>query len=157
MAGRKVSTNYKGIPLRSVLSLWWSLSWRFVPALTVLWFAITTTVTTLFFRAHDVEFIFWRPTASWWVMAALLWVIAAAAPQFLGSLVWGDRLRLEPTEWRAVGQALALLFVVLGLLNLVFWKLTSTNAWLNFRFFAPLPLFVAALALVSIALRRADG
>jgi intracellular septation protein len=149
--------------LRSVLSLWWSLSWRFVLALAVL-FAISTTFNLFFFTqthlglqfllTHD-EFIFWRPTASSWVMAALLWVIAAAAPQFL-SLVWGDRLRLDPAAWRAVGQALALFFVVLGLLNLAFWKLTSTEAWIDFKVFAPLPLLVAALALVSVALRRAD-
>lgn len=147
----------------SVLSLWWSLSWRFALVLAVL-FAISTAFNAYFLSEPnlgqsilmDVEFIKWKPTANWWMMAALLWVIVAASPRFLCSVVWGDRLRLDPAAWRAVGQALALSFVVLGLLNLAVWKLTSTGTWVNFKLFVPLPLLAVVLALVSVAVRGAD-
>ena len=89
------------------------------------------------------------------MIALLIWLVSAATPRFLGFLVWGDRLRLSEAQWRAIGRSLSIAFAVLGTLNLAFWKLASADAWLNFYVFAPVPLVVATLALVTIAIRRA--
>lgn len=68
----------------------------------------------------------------------------------------GDRLGLTPASWRTIGQALAVLFVGLGLLNWIFWKLTSIETWLSFKTFAPLPLLAVTLAIVCVTARNTD-
>jgi intracellular septation protein A len=60
---------------------------------------------------------------------------------------------LTPASWQHIGQVLALLFVVLGVMNWLFWKLASIEAWMYFKVFAPLPLLVLALAVVCVILR----
>jgi intracellular septation protein len=140
--------------MQPILGLWWSLFWRLILFLALLWFAVSVIVLRVLFKTDDVAFIFWRPTAACFAIAVLLWFLAAASPRLLGSILWGDRLGLTPTLWRTIGQVLAVLFVALGTLNLIFWKLTSTETWLYFKLFAPLPLLAIALAVVCIALRN---
>jgi intracellular septation protein A len=85
-----------------------------------------------------------------------MWLIAAAAPQFLASALWGDRLLLTRESWRSIGRTVALFFLILGCLNLLVSKTATIDLWVSFKVLAPLLLLMLSLALVSVRLRKAN-
>ena len=135
----------------STLNLWWSLFWRLTLALVALTFIMLPITNALLMPMTAIQ---WRPTTGWWLTAAFFWISSAASTRFLSALLWGDRLNLSPANWRTVGRGLAVFFLALGLCNLAVWQLASTDAWVNFKLFWPLPMFAVFIAVLAIWLRK---
>jgi intracellular septation protein A len=57
-------------------------------------------------------------------------------------------------HWLTVGRGLGLFFLALGMLNLIVWQLASTDAWVNFKLFWPLPMYAIFIAVLAMWLRR---
>lgn len=128
-------------------SLWWPLLWRFTLAIVVLSYVIAWT--SQFVVPLDENWIKIRPTVGWFALAAIFWVAGAASTRFLSTVLWGDRLALSASQWLAVSTGVSLFFALLAVLNWVVAYFASTDTWLNFKLFAPYPLFIAFLIALS--------
>lgn len=135
-----------------MLTLWWSLLWRFAGVLLAAVFVVGLLVQLVVQSIDAMAPIQVKPTVLWGLLAIGLWLLAAA-PQFFESVLWGERLRLSPAQWQTIGRGLALFFVLLGLLNVAVWKFGTIEAWVNFKVWAPLPLLAGWIALVCARVR----
>jgi intracellular septation protein len=101
---------------------------------------------TLFF--HNELFIKWKPTALYWLFAALF-----LASQFLGERpmlerMLGGSIELRPAIWARLNISWAVFFFVMGVINLYVVYHFDTNTWVNFKLFG-----VAGLTLVFLLLQ----
>ena len=135
--------------MKLTLLVWWALLWRFalLLILVALWVAVRGDL--IFFGVDPETAIRWRPTIYWWTFAVVIFGVSAASLRFFVGMVWGQRMKLEDPNWRAIAHGVALCSFVLGLLNLVVWKFGSTAAWVDFKTFVLLPLFAVFLGFLS--------
>lgn len=60
--------------------------------------------------------------------------------------MFAGKIEMEDNYWNALNLRFGLMFVVISILNLYFWKLTSDAVWVNFKTFGVLPIMIAFFA-----------
>jgi len=102
---------------------------------------------------HDETFIKWKPTAFYWVCAAVI----------AGGQLWdrnviramlGAQMTLPEPVWRRVAWSWAAFFMVMGALNLFVAFNFSTDAWVNFKLFGGIGLMFAFVIAQGLVLAR---
>jgi intracellular septation protein len=115
---------------------------------------------TLWTHEHNVlgieptVFIRWKPTALYWIFAAILFL----APVVLGHnpirALLGKELHLPDSLWGRLNLAWALFFTLLGLLNLYVAFNFAEPVWVKFKVFGLLALMVIFIVGQGFVLSR---
>jgi intracellular septation protein len=100
----------------------------------------------------DAAFIMWKPTIVNWLFAG---AFLASQHRLLGGLPLVQRLfsasetklHLEPREWTRLNLMWVAFFVLMGIANLVVFKLYDEATWVNFKLFGMLGLTLAFILL----------
>jgi intracellular septation protein len=101
---------------------------------------------------HDAEFIMWKPTIVNWLFAA---AFLASQHQLLGGRPIVQRLfsasdaklHLEQRDWIRLNLIWVSFFALMGVANLVVFKLYDEDTWVNFKLFGMLGLTFAFIVL----------
>ncbi|MEQ8967720.1 MAG: septation protein A [Azospirillaceae bacterium] len=105
----------------------------------------------------DALFIKIKPTVVNLLFAAVLGIGLALKRPFLKMLM-GAMIELDDQGWRVLTLRWAVFFVVLAVLNEIVWRSMSTDAWVNFKVFALMPLtLLFGLANVPLIMRHQLG
>jgi len=105
----------------------------------------------------DALFIKIKPTVVNLLFAAVLGIGLALKRPFLKMLM-GAMIELDDQGWRVLTLRWAVFFVVLAVLNEIVWRSMSTDAWVNFKVFALMPLtLLFGLANVPLIMRHQVG
>lgn len=104
---------------------------------------------------HDETFIKLKPTVYYWFVAALLgfglWKDKPLLKLVLGSAYPG----LSDEGWRKLTRNWAFFFLVMGLLNELVWRNSSTDFWVGFKLWGAIPLtFLFAAANLPMLMRH---
>lgn len=103
----------------------------------MLW--VSLVVITIFGGAtlvfHDEIFIKWKPTAFYWLFAAVLLGSSALFRRNLIRRMLEAQISLPAPIWSRLNLAWALFFALLGVLNLYVAYHFSEPAWVNFKLF----------------------
>src|SRR5579862_1181723 len=97
-----------------VLNLSWSFLWRLTVLLFGLAFVLHPLAQVLVISADPVSAVKYRPTVTWGMVAILFWVVGAASPRFIRSVLWGQRLGLSDSQWLAFCRGIAIIFTLLA-------------------------------------------
>lgn len=108
---------------------------------------------------HNKTFIFWKPTALYWLFALALLGFEKLRQVNLIEKVMGAQLKLPAAVWKQLLQAWAGFFIAMGFVNLFVVYLVeqnqvSENFWVNFKLFGTLGLTVAFVIAQSVYLSR---
>jgi intracellular septation protein len=113
---------------------------------------------------HDATFIMWKPTIVNWLFAAafLTSQLPVLGGQPLVQRLMGAsdaKLHLEQHEWTRLNLMWVAFFILMGIANLVVFKLYDEATWVNFKLFGMLGLTFAFILLQGfwIAARAKDA
>lgn len=87
----------------------------------------------------DVTYVKWKPTFMFACYAVALIIWCALTSNGPIHLLWGKRLNQPPSFWRAFTFSLAGLCGALSLLNLFVAYFATTESWVHFKMFTPIP------------------
>jgi intracellular septation protein len=101
---------------------------------------------------HDAEFIMWKPTIVNWLFGA---AFLASQHRLLGGRPIVQRLfsasdaklHLDQRDWNHLNMMWVAFFVMMGIANLVVFKLYDEDTWVNFKLFGMLGLTFAFVVL----------
>ncbi len=103
---------------------------------------------TLWTHQHQIAgidptlFIRWKPTALYWIFAAILFLGPTFFDRNPMRALLGKQLHLPDTTWGRLNFAWAVFFTVLGLLNLYVAFNYTEPVWVKFKVFGLLALMV---------------
>jgi intracellular septation protein len=96
---------------------------------------------------HDKTFILWKPTALYWLFAAVLFSADAFFGKNLVRAMVGQQVTLPDPVWRRLNFSWIGFFVFMGFANLYVAYTFSEENWVRFKLFGGLGLtFAFALA-----------
>ena len=103
----------------------------------MLWatFVIVALLGGLTIALHDDQFIKWKPTVLYWLLAIVLLGSSALFQRNLMRRMLENQIRLPDAIWSRVNLVWALFFIALGVLNLYVAFHYSKDAWVNFKMF----------------------
>ena len=111
---------------------------------TMLWVSLVLVVVlgalTIWF--HNENFIKWKPTLLYWVMAGAFLLGPLLFGKNLLRLLLGEQLELPEPVWRRLNWAWVTFFSVMGALNLWVAYNFSTDTWVNFKLFGSIGLML---------------
>jgi intracellular septation protein len=84
---------------------------------------------------HDPDFIKWKPTFAFWIMALVFWASRRFFGRNLLRQTMGDELHLPEPVWARLHLAWIAFFFAMGVINLWIARSFSENAWANFHTF----------------------
>ncbi|MDF0605622.1 septation protein A [Neisseriaceae bacterium TC5R-5] len=102
---------------------------------------------------HDKQFIMWKPTVLYWVMALALLVSDLIGKNGL-KLIMGQQLQLPAPIWRKLTWAWVVFFGLMGALNLFVAYRFSEDVWVNFKMFGTLGLMLVFVVAQSLFLAK---
>jgi len=112
---------------------------------TMLWVSLAIIVVfggaTLFF--HNPTFIKWKPTALYWLFAAVLGGSALFFRRNLIRRMMEVQIRLPEAVWGRLNLAWIVFFALMGVLNLYVAYNFSEEVWVNFKLFGGMGLMFA--------------
>ena len=120
---------------------------------TMLWvsFAIIAVFGGATLLLHDEAFIKFKPSALYWLFAAILLFSKIFFKKNLIRSMMEDKMRLPERIWNQLNLAWSGFFLMLGILNLyVAWNF-STDTWVNFKLFGAsgiMLIFIIAQAML---------
>lgn len=130
------------------------LRYRYIDNL--LWMSFTLVVVlgsaTLFF--HNQLFIYWKPTALYWIMAITLLLVKAIKKINLIKKMIGSSLTLPEPIWERLHFAWAIFFFVMGGINLFVAFNFTEEAWVNFKLFGTSGLLLVFIIIQTALLAR---
>ena len=91
---------------------------------------------------HNTLFIKWKPTAIYWVFAIVFLLSQFIGKRPLIQRMMDKQVTLPRTIWVKLNLSWSLFFLVMGAINLYVVYHFSTNAWVNFKLFGTLGLFI---------------
>ena len=128
---------------------------------TMLWISFALIVilggATLLF--HNKTFIFWKPTALYWLFSAALIGFHQLKQVNLIQKLMGAQITLPNPIWKQLLQAWTVFFAAMGALNLlVVYFVTSgqlsEGSWVKFKVFGTLALTLIFVVIQSICISR---
>jgi intracellular septation protein len=126
---------------------------------TMLWVTATIVVimggATIYF--HDENFIKWKPTILYWVMAAMLAFTQYVLRKNMMRQVMETQVKLPDPIWSRLGLAWILFFALLGAINLVVAYVIfpgNLDAWVNFKVYGITALLFVFIIGQSIMLGK---
>ena len=112
---------------------------------TMLWVSLALVVllggATIYF--HSENFIKWKPTVLYWLMAVSLLGGQIIFKKNGMQALMGEQIVLPPKVWAVVNLSWVAFFAVMGVLNLWVAYNYSTPVWVNFKLFGGLGLTMA--------------
>lgn len=122
--------------IATLVQILW-VKWKHGKVDTMLW--VSFTIILVFGGAtvllHDEAFIKVKPTALYWLFAAVLLVSKIFFNKNLIRKLMEEKMRLPEQIWNQLNLAWSGFFIGLGILNLyVAWNY-STDTWVNFKLF----------------------
>ncbi|RJG21173.1 septation protein A [Massilia cavernae] len=136
---------------------WVKLRGRKVDGMLWLSFGIITIFggATIYF--HDENFIKWKPTILYWVLAFALFVAQFGFRKNLMRQAMEQTIKLPDTVWTKVSLSWMAFFFVIGLINLlaafVVFK-ADTSAWVSFKLFGLTGIFFAFVVAQTLYLSK---
>ena len=122
----------------------------------MLWISLAIIVVfggaTLLF--HNPTFIKWKPTALYWLFAAVLLGAALLFRQNLIRRMLEAQIRLPDAVWDRLNLAWAGFFAAMGVLNLYVAYSFSEEVWVNFKLFGGTGLMLAFVLVQGFYLSR---
>lgn len=123
---------------------------------TMLWvsLAIVTVFGGLTIAFHNPTFIKWKPTALYWLFAA---VLAASSLLFGRNMIrkmLEAQVSLPDAVWGRLNVAWATFFAAMGFINLYVAYSFSEEAWVNFKLFGGMGLMLAFVLGQGVYLSR---
>jgi intracellular septation protein len=106
---------------------------------------------TLFLQ--DETFIKIKPTLVYLLFAAILSIGLMRGQSYLQMLM-GEALKMNQAGWLALTKRWIYFFICLAVLNEFIWRNFSTDAWVNFKVFAILPLTFIFMGLQMPLLKK---
>jgi intracellular septation protein len=103
---------------------------------------------------HNENFIKWKPTLLYWVMAGAFAVGQWVFNKNLLRVLLGQQLQLPDFVWRRLSLAWVVFFALMGLLNLWVAYQFSTDAWVNFKAFGATALMLVFTVAQGLYLGR---
>jgi len=105
---------------------------------------------------QNEAFIKWKPTALYWLFAAILLGVQWITGRNLLQKLLGEKVSLTPAGWRGLNWSWSAFFIFAGAINLfvAFSGMFSESAWVNFKVFGLMGLLIAFVILQSIWLSR---
>jgi intracellular septation protein len=105
---------------------------------------------------QNEAFIKWKPTALYWLFAAILLGVQWTTGRNLLQKLLGEKVSLTPAGWRGLNLSWSAFFIFAGAINLfvAFSGMFSESAWVNFKVFGLMGLLIAFVILQSIWLSR---
>jgi intracellular septation protein len=97
---------------------------------------------TIYF--HDENFIKWKPTILYWVMAVMLAFTQLVLGKNMMRQVMEQQIKLPEPVWARLGLAWIVFFAIIGAINLVVAYLIypgNLDAWVNFKVYGITALF----------------
>lgn len=103
---------------------------------------------------HNDLFIKWKPTAIYWIFAALF-----VATQFIGNKtliqrLMEEKLALPAPIWTRLNLSWAIFFVLMGFANIFVAYHFSTDIWVDFKLFGSLGFTIIFVLLQAIYMAR---
>ncbi|MGB6977440.1 MAG: septation protein A [Gammaproteobacteria bacterium] len=129
-------------------AIYWLIHRRFEKMqLLVLGLVLVLGTFTLVF--HNPLFIKWKPTVIYWLFALVF-----AGSQWIGKKLLirhmlESSVKFPINIWRQLNLIFAVLFLLMGVLNLYVAYYFSTNTWVNFKLFGALGFTVALTAFLA--------
>lgn len=110
----------------------WAMT-RHIPAMT--WFSalLVGVFGGLTLWLHDETFIKMKPTIVYLIFAAILLFGIARGRNYLRSLLGAAFTGLSDRGWHLLAWRWALFFLLLAILNEIFWRFFSTDIWVHFK------------------------
>jgi intracellular septation protein len=133
--------------------------WRHGKVAAVHWlsFAIIATFGGATLLLHDETFIKWKPTVLYWLFALVLAVGRLVFRKNLLSALLKD-LTLPDPVWSRLTWAWVVFLVAMGIANLYVAANFTTDAWVNFKVWGGIGLFMlAAVGTVASVARYLPG
>ncbi|BCL75521.1 putative intracellular septation protein A [Jeongeupia sp. HS-3] len=130
------------------------LRWRKVEPTLWLSFGLIAVLGGATLLLHDKTFIFWKPTALYWVFAVVLLGAKWLRGQNLMQKLMGQQLEMPASVWSKVNLAWAMFFVVMGALNLFVAFQFSEDIWVKFKLFGTLGLTLLFVLGQGVVLSR---
>ncbi|MCA1925058.1 MAG: septation protein A [Thiobacillus sp.] len=90
---------------------------------------------------HDEAFIKWKPTALYWIFAAVILGATLFGRNVIKSLM-GKQMELPDAAWSRLNASWGGFFAFMGVANLVVAFNFSTDTWVNFKLFGSLGLML---------------
>jgi intracellular septation protein len=97
---------------------------------------------TIYF--HDENFIKWKPTILYWVMAVMLAFTQLVLGKNMMRQVMEQQIKLPEPVWARLGLAWIVFFAIIGAINLVVAYVIypgNLDAWVNFKVYGITALF----------------
>jgi len=125
---------------------WWLLTRR-VEKMHLVTLAILVVLGTATLLLHDERFIKWKPTAVYWLFAAVLIGSQWLSHKNIVQRMMEHAVSLPPHVWNNLNLSWALFFLFSGVANLYVAFNFSDEIWVNFKLFGILGLtFLFAIA-----------
>ncbi len=106
---------------------------------TMLW--VSLVIVTFFGGAtlllQDETFIKWKPTVLYWLVACILAVGALFMKKNLMKSLLSEQMQLPDVAWTRMNWSWVGFFTFMGFANLAVAYSFSTDAWVNFKLWAP--------------------
>lgn len=122
--------------ISTALQIIWT-KWKYGKIDTMLWvsFAIITVFGGATLLLHDENFIKFKPSALYWLFAAILLISNAFFHKNLMHSLLHEKMALPHRVWNRLNLSWALFFTALGFLNLYVAFNYNTETWVNFKLF----------------------
>lgn len=102
---------------------------------------------------HNKQFIMWKPTALYWVLALALLISSWLGKNGIRKLL-GEQLELPDHAWHKLNHAWVGFFAFMGVLNLWVAYTFSEATWVNFKLFGGIGLIIVFAIAQSLYLAK---
>jgi len=102
---------------------------------------------------HNKQFIMWKPTVLYWLMAIALLISERMGKNGL-QILMGKQLQLPEPIWRKLSTAWTMFFVLVGAINLLVAYYCSEDTWVKFKMFGVIGLLVVFAIGQSVVLSK---
>ena len=137
------------------IAISWAMT-RHVPAMT--WFSaiLVGVFGGLTIWLKDETFIKMKPTIVYLIFAAILGFGLLRRRNYLKNLLGAAFTGLSEEGWRILAMRWAIFFLVLAVLNEIFWRFFSTDIWMHFKVWGD-TLLTFAFAIAQFPLLKKHG
>ncbi len=87
-----------------------------------------------FHHPEPAGFAFWKPTVIYWTLAAIMFIMPPLNGGYPAKILLGNYFALSSREWRWINRGFALLYTLLGGINLITAWQASYKDWEGFKF-----------------------